>query len=308
MTARVFYFNATTFAKAGLPVPLIMGRVVRGGPDLSRAPRRRLLPARRQLPRPAGALPHLGRAEDRRAARQRDGSPSERERDGHQRRWRRSMRGSCKEHVIAPAPERASYGNVAEQELRPWITGRYAGLYYWTSAVGKLVETLEPGQKVVLAPYFMRPGARDAGLFYQPGMMIAMNSTTGASARSRAAHRLHLQRSVRRRGVRPAARSASEPGRPSRCSRRRACRVRSVGTGNEQIARLPHRAGESGYFEHPRVRDAFFDILESQGFGEIDAAESGPSHVHGHQSRARTRHPSRRRHRDEPQLGARDAR
>jgi hypothetical protein len=45
--------------------------------------------------------------------------------------------------------------------------------------------------------------------------------------------------------------------------------------GNEQIARLPHRAGESGYFEHPRVRDAFFDILESQGFGEIDATESG---------------------------------
>jgi oligogalacturonide transport system substrate-binding protein len=45
--------------------------------------------------------------------------------------------------------------------------------------------------------------------------------------------------------------------------------------GNEQIALLPHRASESGYFEHPRVRDAFFDILEAQGFGEIDTAESG---------------------------------
>ena len=45
--------------------------------------------------------------------------------------------------------------------------------------------------------------------------------------------------------------------------------------GNEQIALLPHSTGESGYFEHPRVRDAFFDILEAQGFGEIDTAESG---------------------------------
>ena len=41
MTARVFYFNATTFAKAGLAVPTHVGRAVRGRPDLSRAPRRR---------------------------------------------------------------------------------------------------------------------------------------------------------------------------------------------------------------------------------------------------------------------------
>ena len=55
------------------------------------------------------------------------------------------MQRLVKEHVIAPASERASYGNVAEQELRPWITGRYAGLYYWTSAIGKLVGDARAG-------------------------------------------------------------------------------------------------------------------------------------------------------------------
>jgi len=42
-----------------------------------------------------------------------------------------------------------------------------------------------------------------------------------------------------------------------------------------QVAGLPHRVGESGYFEHPRVRDGFIDIFESLGFGEIGAAEAG---------------------------------
>jgi oligogalacturonide transport system substrate-binding protein len=45
--------------------------------------------------------------------------------------------------------------------------------------------------------------------------------------------------------------------------------------GNTQVATLPHHVGESGYFEHPRVRDGFIDIFESLGFGEISATEAG---------------------------------
>jgi oligogalacturonide transport system substrate-binding protein len=179
-----------------------------------------------------------------------------------------------KEHVIAPAPERASYGNVAEQELRPWITGRYAGTYYWTSAVGKLAETLQPGQKLVLAPYLMREGASDAGLFYRPAMMIAINSKTKHPKEAAllldflfndafAVEAFGLQRGL------PVSKSAvavlEARGLP-----------RTLGwDGNTQVATLPHQVGESGYFEHPRVRDGFIDIFESLGFGEISSAEAG---------------------------------
>jgi oligogalacturonide transport system substrate-binding protein len=126
----------------------------------------------------------------------------------------------------------------------------------------------------VLAPYFMRPGARDAGLSYRPGMMIAMNSKTQHPREAAmlidfifndpfAVEAFGLQRGL------PVSKSAvaliKAKGTP-----------RTLGwDGNEQIALLPHSTGESGYFEHPRVRDAFFDILEAQGFGEIDTAESG---------------------------------
>lgn len=273
MTARVFYFNATTFAKAGIPVPSSWDELFAAG----RIFRERL--GEDYYPLALNFLDLLALC--RSWVVQKTGEPlvNESERrlnaNGVQTAEMAALYARLvKEHVIAPAPERASYGNVAEQELRPWITGKYAGLYYWTSAVGKLVETLAPGQKVVLAPYLMRPGARDAGLFYRPGMMVAMNSKTAHPREAAlllnfifndpfAIEAFGLQRGL------PVSRTAvsllEAKGTP-----------RTLGwDGNEQIATLPHRAGESGYFEHPRVRDAFFDILESQGFGEINAAESG---------------------------------
>jgi oligogalacturonide transport system substrate-binding protein len=273
MTARVFYFNATTFAKAGIGVPTSWEELFAAGKIF----RERL--GEDYYPLALNFLDLLALC--RTWVVQKTGEPLVNE---SARRLNADASDTAemaalyarlvREHVIAPAPERASYGNVPEQELRPWITGKYAGLYYWTSAVGKLVETLEPGQKIVLAPYFMRPGARDAGLSYRPGMMIAMNSKTEHPREAAllinfifndpfAVAAFGLQRGL------PVSQSAvaflKAKGLP-----------RTLGwDGNEQIVLLPHRAGESGYFEHPRVRDAFFDILEAQGFGEIDATESG---------------------------------
>jgi oligogalacturonide transport system substrate-binding protein len=273
MTARVFYFNETTFAKAGLEVPSSWDELFAAGKVF----REKL--GEDYYPLALNFLDLLALC--RSWVVQKTGEPLVNE---TARRLNASQVDTAemaalyarlvKEHVIAPAPERASYGNVAEQELRPWITGKYAGLYYWTSAVGKLVETLEPGQKVVLAPYLMRPGARDAGLFYRPGMMIAMNAHTKHPREAAllvnfifndpfAVEAFGLQRGL------PVSRVAVE-------TLERKGMPHTIGwEGNQQIATLPHRAGESGYFEHPRVRDAFFDILESQGFGEIDTAESG---------------------------------
>ncbi len=273
MTARVFYFNATTFAKAGISVPSSWDELFAAGPIF----RDRLGPD--YYPLALNFLDLLALC--RSWVVQRTASPLVDE-------TRRELNATeadttemaalyarlVNQHVIAPAPERASYGNVAEQELRPWITGRYAGLYYWTSAIGKLTETLEPGQKIVLAPYLMRAGARDAGLFYRPGMMIAINSKTEHPREAAllldflfndpfAVEAFGLQRGL------PVSKFALATLQSHGLSR-------TLGwDGNEQVARLPHRAGESGYFEHPRVRDGFIDILEAQGFGEISAAEAG---------------------------------
>ena len=273
MTARVFYFNETTFAKAGLRVPQTWEELFAAGPIF----RERLGDDYYPLAMNLMDVVALCRSwVIQRTGRQlvNDKTRSLNATEADTAEMAAFYERLVKEHVIAPAPERASYGNIADQELRPWISGRYAGVYYWTSAVGKLAETLQPGQKLVLAPYLMRGGARDAGLFYRPGMMIAINSKTQHPKEAAllvdfifndpfAVEAFGLQRGP------PVSRSAiavlEAKGLPH-----------TLGWyGNAQIATLPHRVSESGYFEHPRVRDGFIDVFESLGFDRIDAPEAG---------------------------------
>jgi len=273
MTARVFYFNETTFAKAGLRVPRTWDELFAAGPIF----RERL--GNDYYPLAMNFLDVLALCRSWVVQRTNLQLINENSRKLNATgidtiEMAAFYEKLVREHVIAPAPERASYGNVAEQELRPWITGRYAGTYYWTSAVGKLAETLQPGQKLVLAPYLMRDGASDAGLAYRPGMMIAVNARTPHPKEAAllldfilndpfAVRTFGLQRGL------PVSKSAVDVLEAEGVSH-------TLGwDGNAQVSKLPHRVGESGYFEHPRVRDGFIDIFESLGFGEIDAVEAG---------------------------------
>ena len=45
--------------------------------------------------------------------------------------------------------------------------------------------------------------------------------------------------------------------------------------GREQVRALPHQVRESGFYDHPRVRDAFMDAFELLGYGRLDVAAAG---------------------------------
>jgi oligogalacturonide transport system substrate-binding protein len=45
--------------------------------------------------------------------------------------------------------------------------------------------------------------------------------------------------------------------------------------GLKQIERLPNKVRESGFFEHPRVRDGFIDTFERLGYGRLSVEEAG---------------------------------
>lgn len=273
MTARLFYFNETTFAKAGLAVPdswdalLAAGPVFRDrlGPDyfpldvnfqdltamlyswqIQRRPAPFIDEATRELGPDLSDLTAMAEFYQQLVA----------------------------QHVIPSARERASYGNVQPQELRPWISGRYAGSYQWTSSVGKFADTLEPGQRLTLAPYPMLPGASVAGLLYKPSMMFAINRDTpeAEAAALLVNFMLNDPEGVAilgaRRGV-PASRAAEQV-------------LAANGgldplalAGQRQVESLPRAIHLSGYFEHARVRDGFNDILEKQGYGRLTPEQAG---------------------------------
>jgi oligogalacturonide transport system substrate-binding protein len=272
MAARVFYFNATTFAKAGLAVPRTWEELFAAGPVF----RERLGEDYFPLDLNFQDMTALARSwyvqkthkplVDE-AARRLIATPDE------LREIAALYRRLVDQHVIPSARERASHGHVEPQEMRPWISGRYAGTYQWISAIGKYVGTLAPGQEVVLAPYPMLAGASDAGLLYRPAMMLAISRNTRHPREAAllldfflndpgAVRALGLKRGV------PVSRIALETLRRDHVLHGLAWE------GLQQVGTLPNVIRESGFFEHARVRDGFNDIFEALGYGRIDEREA----------------------------------
>jgi oligogalacturonide transport system substrate-binding protein len=177
-------------------------------------------------------------------------------------------------HVTPDVRTGASYGNVAQHELRPWIDGHFAGAYQWISSIGKFIDTLAPGQQLVLAAYPMRDGALDAGLLYRPAMMYTINAHTEHPREAALLMEFlfndpaSVELMGLNRGV-PVSHKAI-----GILERNGAVRGLAV-AGSEQIEKLPHRVIESAYFEHARIRDAFIDAFELFAYGRITADELG---------------------------------
>ncbi len=273
MAARLFYFNATTFAKAGLSPPTTWDELLAAGPVF----RDRLGPEYYPIDLHLQDVIALTRSwfvqrsgkplidED---AKRINATPQQLADMAH------FYQSLVDAHVTPDVRTRASYGHVAPHEMRPWIDGRFAGTYQWISAIGKFIDTLAPGQSVVLAPYPMREGALDAGLLYRPAMMFAINAKTPHPHESALLLEFLLNDA--------AAIEAMELKRGVPVSRKAVERLTANGTmqglsvdGFEQIATLPHAVIESAYFEHARVRDAFIDAFELFAYGRIDADQMG---------------------------------
>jgi oligogalacturonide transport system substrate-binding protein len=273
MAARLLYLNQTTWEKAGLPLPDSWDDLLAAGPVFRDRLGKDYYPldlpfqdvvaiSRAWIVQDTG-LPLVNVAERRLNA-------SVAQLTAAAQLYQRLVA----EHVIPAARERASYGHVAPHEMRPWISGRYGGTYQWISAIGKSADTLEPGQRLVLAPHPLKAGAPDAGLLYRPAMMLAINRHT------RHAHEAALlldfllndPEAVRIMGLRR--------GVPVSARARDALAADGLlhglaWDGLNQIATLPHGVRESGWFEHARVRDTFTDLFEQLGYGVIDATTAG---------------------------------
>ncbi len=81
-------------------------------------------------------------------------------------------------HVFPSTKEFSSYGKGNLYEMRPWIDGRFGGVYMWDTAIAKYTANLAPGLHMELGPYPMAPGATDSGLLARPSMMFSMGRNT----------------------------------------------------------------------------------------------------------------------------------
>lgn len=273
MTARLFWFNETTFQKAGLPVPDSWEALMAAGPIFRDRLGPDYYPLDMNFQDTVALLYSWMSQKQQQSFIDEDAKHLLADRDTLVAAASLYQQ-MVDNHVIPSARERASFGHVQLQETRPWITGRYAGTYQWTSAVGKYVETLEPGQKMVLAPYPLLPGAADPGLLYKPAMLYAINRDTAypKEAALLLQFLLNEPEGVRILGARR--------GVPASAAARAILESDGQLTGlalagQRQIESLPRGILLSGYFEHARVRDGFNDIVEKLGYGVLTPEEAG---------------------------------
>ena len=136
------------------------------------------------------------------------------------------------------------------------------------------MDTLAPGQRIELGAYPMRAGAVDAGLLYRPAMLHAINADTKHphEAALLMSFLLNDEEAVRALGLRRG------PPVSARALKTLADDGKLTGIawqGREQVRTLPNHIHESGFFEHPRVRDAFMEAFELLGYQRLDVAAAG---------------------------------
>ncbi|MCL2898727.1 ABC transporter substrate-binding protein [Brenneria tiliae] len=82
------------------------------------------------------------------------------------------------EHVIPPAVSYyASFGKSNPWEVRPWMNGQLGGKYLWTTD-GIYAPNLKNPADYVLGPFIKLPGAKESGLFFKPGLIFSIGKNT----------------------------------------------------------------------------------------------------------------------------------
>ncbi|MFT4090475.1 MAG: ABC transporter substrate-binding protein [Asticcacaulis sp.] len=271
--ARLFYFNATTFDKAGVKLPTTWDELKATGPQMHKALGNAYYPIDGTFQDFAAmarsyVVQKTGKPLVDTASKSLNCTPED------MREVAQLYADLTQSHTWPAAKVRASYGNVPQQEMRPWINGEYAGTYQWNSAIDKYTDTLTPGQTVKLAPYPMRDGATDAGLLYRPAMLFVINRNCKQpeAAAKLINFLLNDPAGVRAMGL--------MRGVPVSAIAQKTLKDDGLLDGlklesEAQIEALPKTVLESPYFEHPRVRDGFQDILEGLGYGRLSQKEAG---------------------------------
>ncbi|PWC09776.1 sugar ABC transporter substrate-binding protein [Brenneria roseae subsp. americana] len=81
-------------------------------------------------------------------------------------------------HVIPPAVSYyASFGKSNPWEIKPWMNGQLGGKYLWTTD-NIYAPNLKDPDDYVLGPFIMQPEAKEAGLFFKPGLIFSIGKNT----------------------------------------------------------------------------------------------------------------------------------
>lgn len=182
-------------------------------------------------------------------------------------------------HVFPSMRVLSSYGKSNTWEMKPWIQGKWGGIYMWnTNAVMYENNLTAPYNKLELGPFFMLPGAKDAGLFFKPTMMFSVGKSTKhpQEAAKLIDFLMNDPQGVKAMGL--------ERGTP--LSKKAAQQLEAEGViqkdnitvaGINASLALPHNIPTSPYFDNPQFVELWHNTIENIDQGTLTVEQAAKS-------------------------------
>lgn len=267
-TGRIFFFNKTTWDKAGLALPKTMADLIAAGPVFKEKLGDDYFPFESKGLDAALLMTLFGT--------QATGKPLI-DPATNKILWSEAEAISAIEgyknmvdnHVIQDWKSYAAAGKVKLHENQNWTSGKIAGTYLWDSVYNKITDPLEAGQKLVPVGVLSQAGAKTPGIYRKASMVFSISKTTknGKAAAQIVNCLLNEKEGVSAlgatRGV-PASIGAKTQLLSDNA-------IKQVQLDAQNMVLDAKGPAIHPYMEHNDVRNAMKDALELYAYGEIDA-------------------------------------
>nr|CAD6616921.1 carbohydrate ABC transporter substrate-binding protein [Rhizobium sp. Khangiran2] len=275
-TGRVFFFNTTTFEKAGVAIPTTWDELL----TATKAVKEKLgndhytfnaVKETAQLVTTMVVVQKTGKdmvdAEANRVA------------------WTPEELGEgidflgtlVAEGVMRSQKEEAADGNVNLFEKPEWADGRIAGSYEWDSTFEKYSAPLKEGQVLKPFPLLKVEGAVTDGIYRKPSMVFSISKH---SKDSEAAAQILNCLLNEPEGIDALGTTRGIPG-----SKAASARLGNEGDAEVREANAIVMASSgptvSPFNENPEIRGIFLDTLEEYAYGQLDAQQAAEQIIDG---------------------------
>jgi oligogalacturonide transport system substrate-binding protein len=271
VSGRIFFFNKTSWDKAGLPLPSTFEELMAAGPVFKEKLGDNYYPLE-------------GRGLDasllvQNIVTQKTGKPFI-DPETASINWSQDelqagidmYQAMVDNHVLKSWPEMNAAGNVALHENGDWVTGQIAGSYQWDTTYFKISDPLNEGQELVPAGVLRLEDSQNDGIYRKPSMVFAISAN---SKNPEAAAQILNCLLTEAEGIDAMASARGVPSSDVAAARLlETGGIKQIQIDAQNMVMAADTPSISAYNEDPDVRAALEDTLELFAYGELDSSEA----------------------------------
>ncbi|ALI57037.1 ABC transporter substrate-binding protein [Celeribacter marinus] len=271
VSGRIFFFNKTTFDKAGLAIPTTFEDLMAAGPIFAEKLGDNYYPLE-GIGLDASLLIQM-------VVTQQTGK-SFINPETNEVQWSKEdlqaglnmYQAMVENHVIKAWPDMAAAGNVALHENADWTSGKIGGSYQWDTTFFKISDPLSEGQELVPAGLLRVEGAQNDGVYRKPSMVFSISAN---SPNQQAAAEVLNCMLTQPSGIDAMGSARGVPSSDVAATQLlENGGIQQIQVDAQNMVMGADAPAISPYNEDPDVRAGIEDTLELFAYGELDSADA----------------------------------